>query len=61
MAVLADHISRESTITPADDEAVSHVKIDRPWGQLGKWLEDPILNWNLPSLILEDVKSIMEK
>jgi hypothetical protein len=61
MAVLADHLSRETTITPADYEAVSHVEIDRPWGRLGKWLEDPVLNWNLPSLILEDVKSIMEK
>ncbi len=58
MATLADHLSREATITPTDRETISDVRVDRPWGALGRWLEDPVLNWELPNLVLEDVKTL---
>jgi hypothetical protein len=58
MAALADHLSRESTITPADRACLTGARIHRPWGKLGHWLENPVLNWNLPMEILEDVKTL---
>jgi hypothetical protein len=58
MATLADHLSREATITPADREIISDIRVDRPWGALGRWLEDPVLNWELPNLVLGDVKTL---
>ncbi len=58
MATLADHLSREATITPTDRETIADIRVDRPWGALGRWLEDPVLNWELPNLILKDVKDL---
>ncbi len=60
MAVLADHLSRESTITPEDRKCVMKARIHRPWGRLGRWLENPVLNWDLPLEILQDVKALCE-
>ncbi len=58
MAAMADRLSRETTITPEDDAWLGKVPVFRPWGRLGEWLERPVLNWNLPLLILEDVKTL---
>jgi hypothetical protein len=60
MAVLADHLSRETTITPEDRKRVMDAPIHRPWGKLGRWLENPVLNWDLPLEILQDVKSLCD-
>ncbi len=58
MAAMADCLSRQSTVTPEDSAWLVKVPVHHPWGQLGEWLEKPVLNWNLPLLILEDVKSL---
>jgi hypothetical protein len=61
IAAMADRLSRESTITTEDRFWLDRVPVHRPWGNLGAWLEKPVLNWNLPLLILEDVKSLCAK
>jgi hypothetical protein len=58
MAALADSLSRESTSTQDAMVALEGVPISRPWGTLGRWLENPVLNWNLPLEILNDVKTL---
>jgi hypothetical protein len=60
VATLADCLSRESTSQPDALAAMSGVPISRPWGVLGSWLEKPVLNWNLPLEILNDVKKLCE-
>jgi hypothetical protein len=60
VATLADCLSRETTSPPDAVAALNGVPISRPWGALGNWLEKPVLNWNLPLEILEDVKKLCE-
>ncbi len=60
MAALADSLSRESTSTQDTMIALEGVQVSRPWGTLGRWLENPVLNWNLPLEILNDVKTLCE-
>jgi hypothetical protein len=60
MAALADSLSRESTSTQDALIALKGVQVSRPWGTLGRWLENPVLNWNLPLEILNDVKILCE-
>ncbi len=61
MATLADCLSRESTTDQEVLDELAGVHVARPWGQLGHWLEHPLLDWNLPQKILCDVKSLCEK
>jgi hypothetical protein len=58
VATWADCLSRESTTPLVTVGALNGVPISRPWGALGNWLEKPVLNWNLPLEILEDVKKL---
>ncbi len=60
MATLADCLSRESTSKPDALVALEGVRVSRPWGTLGRWLENPVLNWNLPLEMLNDVKILCE-
>ncbi len=55
-AELADALSREATMDADVRAAIAGVPISRPWGQLGRWLEAPVLDWDLPLKILDDVK-----
>ncbi len=55
-----DHLSREATITPADRIVMRKVGVNRPWGALGRWLDNLVLDWDLPTKILEDVKKLCE-
>ncbi len=55
-AALADALSREATTNDEVRAAMAGVPISRPWGQLGRWLEAPLLDWDLPLKILDDVK-----
>jgi hypothetical protein len=57
-ATLADALSREATTNDAVRAAIANVPIFRPWGQLSRWLEAPLLDWNLPLKILDDVKKL---
>jgi hypothetical protein len=61
MATLADCLSRESTTGQDALDALEGVHVARPWGELGSWLENPVLDWNLPRKILSDVKTLFEK
>jgi hypothetical protein len=61
IAAMADRLSRESTISAEDRIWLDRGLVHRPWGQLGAWLEKPVLNWNLPQLVLEDVKTLCAK
>jgi hypothetical protein len=61
IAAMADRLSRESTISDEDRIWLDRVPVYRPWGQLGACLERPVLNWNLPLLILEDFKTLCAK
>jgi hypothetical protein len=54
-AALADALSREASMDAAV-RAIADVPVFRPWGQLGRWLEAPVLDWDLPLKILDDVK-----
>ncbi len=55
-AALADALSREASMDAAVKATIAGVPIFRPWGQLGRWLEAPVLDWDLPLKILDDVK-----
>jgi hypothetical protein len=52
MAVLADHLSRNSTMTEADLKSISHVPWHELQGPLKDWLEDPVLDWGLPNRLV---------
>jgi hypothetical protein len=56
-AALADALSREATTEGNIRAAMAGVPIHRPWEQLGRWLESPVLDWDLPLKILADVKT----
>ncbi len=60
MATLADGLSRVATTGPAELALIAGLKVANPWGQLGRWLETPVLNWDLPILLLEEVKKLCE-
>ncbi len=61
MAALANSLSRESTTQAKTLVALDGVHVEYPWGNLGNWLENPVLDWTLPLKILNDVKSLCEK
>ncbi len=61
MAALADALSRESTMDSNLRSSMAGTPVARPWGQLGRWLESPVLDWDLPLKILEDVKALCKK
>jgi hypothetical protein len=48
MAVLADHLSRESTTTAADLACIQHLHWHELEGPLKDWLSNPVLDWQLP-------------
>ena len=54
-AVLADHLSRESTTTKSELAAIKHVDWSPLKGALAKWLENPVMNWNLPQDICSEL------
>ena len=58
-AVLVDHLSRESSTTTADLQAIEHLHWHAPRGTLVEWLSRPILNWKLYNLLLKDVRELM--
>ncbi len=35
--------------------------VAQPWGQLGLWLESPVLDWDVSLKILKDVKTLCKK
>ena len=60
MAVLVDHLSRESTTTCSDCARIAAVPWLSPGGALASWMEKPCLDWNLPVKILKDVENLLK-
>ena len=61
MAVLADHLSRESSTTGTDLARISDLPWLSPGGALLSWISDPSLDWNLPVKIVNDVGKMLTK
>ncbi len=56
MAILADHLSRKSTTTKAEMDQIKHIEWKPLKGALLNWINDPILDWNLPVKICSEIK-----
>ena len=56
-AVLADHLTRETTTKKPELAAIKHIEWNPLKGALAKWLENPVLNWNLPQDICTELRS----
>ena len=61
MAVLVDHLSRESSTTGTDLARISDLPWLSPGGALLSWISDPSLDWNLPVKIVNDVGKMLTK
>ena len=53
-AVLADHLSCESTTTALDKQMIDHSCVFRPKGALARWLKNPKPHWNLGQKLVEE-------
>ena len=52
MAILADHLTRESTTKEEDIQRIKHVKWNTPKGEIITWLKNPHPDWDLPNKII---------
>lgn len=59
MAILADNLSRNTTTTQDMWNSISRKEIALPDGSIKRWLENPVLNWNLPLMLCKDVKKLL--
>jgi hypothetical protein len=59
IAAVADGLSRQATTTPEVLAAVKGAERDFPGGPLVDWLENPILDWDLPGKIVAHVKTML--
>ena len=59
MALLVDHLSRNSSTTAADLAKIEAVPWLSPGGALHDWISKPCLDWNLPVKILSDVETLL--
>ena len=59
MAVLVDHLSRESSTTARDLERIGSVPRLSPGGALLDWIAIPCLDWNLPNKLIIDVQNLI--
>jgi hypothetical protein len=58
LASLADSLSREETTTPEIRKMIDGIPVRSPAGALTEWLENPLLDWDLPQKVLNDVKTL---
>ncbi len=57
IARIADGLTRQTTITPELRGAVGRAPWENLEGPLADWLENPILDWDLPLKIITYVSS----
>jgi hypothetical protein len=57
IAKIADGLSRQSTITPELRGAVGKAPWESLEGPLAEWLENPVLDWDLPLKIVAYLSS----
>jgi hypothetical protein len=58
VASLADSLSRKETTTPEILKTIGGIPVRSPVGALLDWLENPLLDWDFPQKILDDVKTL---
>ncbi len=61
VATVVDSLSRNATTTPELLSELAGVPWVEPKGRLLTWLENPLLDWDLPLKLVEDVKTLIEK
>jgi hypothetical protein len=54
-STLADHLSRKSTTKEEDTAKLRNVKESPVQGELVKWLENPVADWDLPNRLLKEI------
>jgi len=59
MSILVDNLSRENTITPEVIRSLRGLKPKKVNGYITTWLENPVLDWNLPLKLIEDIKFVL--
>ena len=59
IAVLVDHLSRESSTTQEDLAMIEELPWHVPQGALINWLNNPGLDWNLPEKLVNDVRLLL--
>ncbi len=60
VARVVDGLSRESSITPELRKELAQVPWITPKGHIVTWLENPLVDWDLPLKIMEDVKALLK-
>ena len=60
MSRLADSLSRRSTTSHENLQAIERGVIHRPAGALAEWLDHPFLDWSLPEKIVSDIARIIK-
>jgi len=60
MAILVDNLSRESTTTDKVKLQLKNLTVQTPKGHLVQWLENPLINWDLPLLLCTDVDKLLK-
>jgi hypothetical protein len=61
VATVVDSLSRNATTTPELLIELVGIPWVEPKGRLLTWLENPLLDWDLPLKLVEDVKTLIEK
>jgi hypothetical protein len=59
VAKIADGLTRQSTLTPELQNLLENVPCGKLNGPLMDWLENPILDWDLPLKIVTHVKTLL--
>jgi hypothetical protein len=61
VATVVDGLSRNATTTPELLSELAGTPWVKPKGHLLTWLENPLLDWDLPLKLVEDVKTLIEE
>jgi len=59
MSTLVDNLSRESTMVESVTLPLRCLEIKTVEGNLMKWLINPVLDWDLPIKLIDDIKSVL--
>ena len=57
---MVDSLSREETTSPKLLDELANIPWDQPKGHLLPWLENPVLDWDLPLKLVEDVRNLLD-
>jgi hypothetical protein len=54
-SILADHLSRQSSMKQEDLAILEHVAESTVDGELVEWLRNPVVDWELPNKMLKEL------